>query len=342
MYVPGALRPDRREHFGLTVLDNMIWPILLVVSLAILILVPQTFRNVRSLELVVWGSAPLGLLVLAESLCLLSGHFDLSVGAIAGFSAMLTGVMISGCMTCWGVVSTPFLGIPVPVMGVALIVTIGGVIGLFNGVMIAKAGINPFLQTLSMLIILTGGKLALSTQPVRNLPEGYLWLGDNSEAAIGLMVLAFVVAAFVMRYTGFGQSIYAVGSDDESARAVGVNRDRVVISVFVLSGVLSAIAGLLVTGYTGIVSPEIADNMVFPAFAAAVVGGVSLFGGRGKVIGALGGVLLLGVIQAALNVSRVEAHHVDMANGIVLFVAIVLYNTRTQIRQRIITASDSA
>lgn len=338
MHLPGVLRFESRERFGLTMLDNMIWPILLVVCIVIAILVPQTFRNVRSLELVVWGSAPLGLLVLGESLCLLSGHFDLSVGAIAGFSAMLTGVMVSGCLTCWGVISTPILGIPVPVMGIGVILLVGGIIGLFNGLMIAKVGINPFLQTLSMLIILTGGKLALSTQPVRGLPEGYLWLGDTSEAAIGLMVAVFVIAAFTMRYTEYGQAIYAVGSDDKSARAVGVNRDRIVISVFVLSGVLSALAGLMLTGYTGIVATDIANDMVFPAFAAAVVGGVSLFGGRGKVIGALGGVLLLGLIQAALNISQVEAHHVQMANGIVLFVAIVLYNTREQIRQRIITA----
>lgn len=340
MHLPGALRPESREDFGLTLLDNMIWPLLVVVAVAIAILVPQTFRNVRSLELVLWGSAPLALLVLAESLCLLTGNFDLSVGAIAGFSAMLTGTLIGDCLTCWGTFSTPFLGIPVPIVGFGLIVVIGAVIGLFNGVMIAKAGINPFLQTLSMFIILGGGKLAISTRPVRQLPEAYLTVGGESTFSIGLVVVAFAIAAVAMRYSSFGQGVYGVGSNDESARAVGINRDRVIIYVFVLSGVLSALAGLLLTGYTGIVATTIADNQVFPAFAAAVIGGVSLYGGRGKVSGALGGVLLLGIIQTALNVSQVEAHHVEMANGIVLFVAIALYNTRQRLRDYIITAGD--
>lgn len=335
MVLQVTARLQEFEKPVLTLLDNMVWPILLVVSLGIAVLVPETFRNLSSLELVLFGSAPLGLLVLAESLALLSGHFDLSVGAIAGFSAMLTGMLLGSCPSCWGIVSSPYLGI-------AIILAVGAIIGLFNGVMIAKFDINPFLQTLSMLIILEGGKIALNTQPASGLPEEYLYLGANAHTSIGLLLAAFLVAAVVMRFTEFGQSVYAVGSDLESARAVGVNTDRVIVTVFVLSGVLSAIAGLLITGYTTVVPPDIAEGMVFPAFAAAVIGGISLFGGRGNISGALGGVLLLGLIQAALNISGVEASQIEMTNGIVLFVAILLYNTRKRIRSEILTAGESA
>jgi ribose/xylose/arabinose/galactoside ABC-type transport system permease subunit len=259
----------------------MIWPILLVTLIVGGLFVPELFRNLRSFELVLYASVPLGLLVLAESICLLSGHFDLSIGAIAGFSAVFTGMLIGECTQCWAVVGDPYLA-----MGIILVV--GGFIGFINGVMIAKLNVNPFLQTLAFLIIFTGAKTALTTQPVRALPEEYLFLGRNSLYAIGLMIAVFLLFAFIMRYTNFGQSVYAVGSSETSARAVGVNTDRIIIAVYVISGVLAALAGLMLTGYSTIVPPDIAENMVFPAFAAAVIGGVRLFGGRGRISGALG------------------------------------------------------
>ena len=315
-------------------LEHMIWPILLVTLIVGGLLVPQLFRNVRSFELVLYSSVPLGLLVLAESICLLSGHFDLSIGAIAGFSAVFTGLFIGGCTTCWGIAGDPFVGI-------GMILLVGGLIGLVNGVMIAKFNVNPFLQTLAFLIIFSGAKTALTTRPVGDLPEAYLFLGRNSVYAIGLMVAVFILFAFIMRYTTFGQAVYAVGSSEKSARAVGVNTDRIIIAVYVISGVLAALAGLMLTGYTTIVPPDIAENMVFPAFAAAVIGGVSLFGGRGRISGALGGVLLLGVVQSALQLSGIEAAQIEMAEGMVLLIAILLYNFKEDIRGRILAGEAS-
>jgi len=172
----GGLFEDRDEVV-LALLDNMIWPILVVVVLGVLVAVPQTLRNLQSVQLLLWGAVPLGLLVLAESLCLLSGHFDLSIGSIAGFSAMLTGMLLGNCPSCWGVVSSP-------VLGFAILLTIGGAVGVFNGVMIAKAGLNPFLQTLAVLIIFQGAKTALQTQPVTDLPDPYTNVGGSPLLAI--------------------------------------------------------------------------------------------------------------------------------------------------------------
>jgi ribose/xylose/arabinose/galactoside ABC-type transport system permease subunit len=135
--------------------------------------------------------------------------------------------------------------------------------------------------------------------------------------------------------------VYAVGSSEKSARAVGVNTDRVIIMVYVISGVLAGLAGLMLTGYSTIVPPDLAENMVFPAFAAAVIGGVSLFGGRGRISGALGGVLLLGVVQSALQLSGIQAAQIEMAEGIVLLIAILLYNFKEDIRGRILSGEAS-
>jgi ribose/xylose/arabinose/galactoside ABC-type transport system permease subunit len=323
---------EDQDDVVLTLLDNMIWPILLVVLLGVLVFVPQTVRNLRSIQLLLWGAVPLGLLVLAESLCLLSGHFDLSIGAIAGFSAMLTGMLLGTCPSCWNVVSSPWVGF-------GIILVTGAVIGVVNGVMIAKVGLNPFLQTLAFLIIFEGAKTAMQTQPVTGLPTLYLGVGGTPNLAIGVMVVTFLVFGVILHYTVFGQAVYAVGSSEKSAREVGIDTDRLIIIVYTISGVLSAIAGLMLTGFVGVVPPLIGEGLVFQAFAGAVIGGISLFGGRGKVTGALGGVILIQLVQSALNNSAaVQAQQIQMINGFVLLVAILLYSTQSKIRSRILAS----
>ncbi|MEF8827749.1 MAG: ABC transporter permease [Haloarcula sp.] len=318
-----------RDDVMLTLLDNMIWPILAIVLLGVLAFVPQTFRSAR---LILWGAVPIGLLVLAESLCLLSGHFDLSIGSIAGFSAMFTGMILGTCPSCWGLTTSPWIGF-------AIILLVGSLIGLANGVMIAKVGLNPFLQTLAFLIIFEGAKTAMQTQPVTGLPLTYTRVGGTAEFAIGLMLVAFLIAGLVLRYTSFGQAVYALGSSEHSAREVGIDTERLIILIYTISGILSAIAGLMLTGFVGVVPPLIGEGLVFQAFAGAVIGGISLFGGRGKITGALGGVILIRVIQSALNNSPViDATQIQMINGIVLLVAILLYSTQSKIRGRILAS----
>lgn len=313
----------------LPLLDRMIWPILLLVSFGIWVVVPNTFRNLASIELILHGSVGLGFLALAESICLLSGHFDLSVGSIAGFSAMVAGLAISP--EKWALFSAPLLGFLV-------ILLVGTTVGMINGVFVGKFGIDPFLQTLAFLIILEGAKLTLSTVTVTGLPDGYVYPGDEAFVAIGLLFLTFAVLGGIMRYTVFGQAVYAIGSEKDAARAVGISTEWMVVVVYAVSGFLSAIGGLMLTGFSGVVSPEIGTGLVFPAFAAAVIGGISLFGGRGKLSGALGGIILLGVIQAALNISGTPPEQIRFANGLVLFIAILLYSSRSRLRDRLIAA----
>lgn len=320
------------DDIALKLLDNMIWPILAIVIIAILALAPQTFRNFRSIELILWGGVALGLLVLAESLCLLSGNFDLSIGSIAGFSAMLTGMVLGTCPSCWAITSSPFVGF-------VLILTIGGTIGLVNGIMIGRYGLNPFLQTLAFLIIFQGAKTSLNTQPISGLPDLYLLPGGTPWIAIGIMLAAFALFGYVMTYTRFGQAVYAIGSNEKAARDVGINTERVIIVVYTISGMLSAVAGLVITGFTGVVPPLIGEGLVFQAFAGAVIGGISLFGGRGVITGALGGVILIKVVESALsNSASVGATEIQMFNGMVLLAAILLYSTQDRLRSRILAS----
>ena len=321
-----------RDDIILTVLDNMIWPILAVVILGIFLTVPQTFRNAQAIRLILWGAVPIGLLVLAESLCLLSGHFDLSIGSIAGFSAMFTGMVLGTCPSCWGLTTNPWIGF-------GLIFLIGGSVGFINGVMIGKVGLNPFLQTLAFLIIFQGAKTAMQTQPVTGLPSTYTQVGASPVFAIAVFLSMFLLLGFILKYTTFGQAVYALGSSKKSAREVGIDTERLIIAVYTMSGLLSALAGLMLTGFVGVVPPLIGEGLVFQAFAGAVIGRISLFGGRGMITGALGGVILIQVVQSALNNSpAVGATQIQMVNGIVLLVAILLYSTQEKIRARILAS----
>jgi ribose/xylose/arabinose/galactoside ABC-type transport system permease subunit len=245
---------------------------------------------------------------------------------------MFTGMLLGTCPSCWNVVSSPWVGF-------AIILLTGTVIGVANGVMITKVGLNPFLQTLAFLIIFEGAKTAMQTQPVTGLPGLYLEVGGNPVFAIAVMLVAFLAFGLILRYTTFGQAVYAVGSSEKSAREVGIDTDRLIIAVYTISGVLAAIAGLMLTGFVGVVPPLIGEGLVFQAFAGAVIGGISLFGGRGRVTGALGGVVLIQVVQSALNNSQVVgATQIQMINGFVLLAAILLYSTQAKLRARILAS----
>lgn len=321
------------SEIKILLLDNLIWPILVLSLVIFSLLLPNVFSTTRNLTFLLYSSAALGAIVLAESICLLSGNFDLSVGSVAGFSAMFTALFL----TEW------FPGMP-GLAGILVILAVGGFIGLMNGVSIAKFGVNPFLQTLSFFIIFRGAVILLSTYTITGLPDAYVFLGGASIAELGgfpvaavLIVLLFVATWVWLKYFRPGLSVYAVGGDEESASEAGINTDRVIIMVYVLSGMLSALGGLLYTGYLSSATPSLAQNTVFPAFAASVIGGISLFGGRGNVLGALGGVLLLGTIQTGLTMLGVSSEIVQVINGMILLGAILLYTGAENYRERLLS-----
>lgn len=297
--------------------DNIIWPLLLLVFLGFSVLIP-IFSTWNNIEALLYGSAALGAVVLAETICLLSGHFDLSVGSLTGFTAITTGVLL----VQW------FPNAP-GIVGIVFIIGLGGFLGLLNGISIGYLEVNPFLQTLAFLIIFRGGIEVVSTSTFIDLPESYKFVGGGSIGGIPfaliLMLGLLVVLHFVLTYTSFGRHIYAVGSDKEAAEEAGIDVKNTVLLVYVISGMLCGLAGLMFTGYIGAASPTIGVRILFPAFAGAIIGGVSLFGGAGKVTDAAGGILLLGTIQVGLTLLNVDPTAIDVVNGTILLAAILLY-----------------
>lgn len=322
---------DDRTKMVVTLLENMVWPILVLTFLAFGLFIPvDLFYSIDNVQFIIYSSAGLGILVLAEALCLLSGNFDLSVGAIAGFTAMFSGLFIHQ----W------FPGMP-GVVGVLIALALGAFIGLLNGVSVGIIGVNPFLQTLTFFIIFGEATVILSQLSISGLPESYLYLGRGTlfgvEVGVLLLLTLFALAGFVLKYTSLGLAIYSVGGDEQAAKEAGYDTTRVVVLVYVVSGLLSALAGLVYAGYIGTVTPTLANGQLFPAFAAAVVGGISLFGGRGRILGALAGVLLLSTIQSGLVLIDVPASYVATVNGVILLAAVLLYTAEARLRQRLLS-----
>lgn len=307
------------DDLVLLFLDNLVWPILVLTFIVFGFLLPESFFTSGNIRFLLLSSAALGMLALGESVCLLSGHFDLSIGSIAGFSAMVSGLFMSQ----W------FPGAPA-IVGIGFILLVGGSIGLLNGISVAYLGVNPFLKTLAFFIIFRGATIAASTYPVTDLPELYLWVGGGDllpgfPTAIAILFASFTLIAFILKFQPFGLAIYAVGGNEQASRDSGVNTKKVILSVYIISGLFSGLAGLLFTGFLGAATPSLGQNQMFPAFAAAIIGGISIFGGRGNIVGALGGVLLLGTIEAGLVMLQVQPTLIRMTNGIILLAAILLY-----------------
>lgn len=319
------------ERGVLLLLENLIWPILVIAFVLFSLLIPQIFSSLQNIQFILYSSAAMGMLVLAESICLLSGNFDLSVSAIAGFSAMFTGLIL----TKW------LPGLP-PEVGIVLIVLVGGTIGLMNGISVAVIGINPFLQTLAFFIIFSELMPVLSNFSVTGLSSSYLYPGGGTigpvPVAIFILLGLYLLTWLWLRYTSFGLSIFAVGGNETSAAEAGINTTRVVITVFVISGMLSGLSGLLFTGYVGVVTTSLASGQLFPAFAAAVIGGISLYGGRGSIFGALGGVLLLSTIQTGLVMVQVDSKVVKVINGVLLLAAVLIYTLESRLRGRLLSS----
>ena len=193
-------------------------------------------------------------------------------------------------------------------------------IGFVNGFMVVQLRLNAFIVTLAMLIILRGMLVgATSGRTLFDLPDAFYALITVTclglPLAVWLAALAFVIAGIVLRYHRLGRALYAIGGNPEAARAAGIRVERVTWGVYVAAGVLAAIGGLVITGYVGAISANQGNGMIFTVFAAAVIGGISLDGGKGTMFGALTGVLLLGVVQNLLTLAQVPSFWIQAIYG---------------------------
>ncbi|HET7017049.1 MAG TPA: ABC transporter permease [Streptosporangiaceae bacterium] len=269
--------------------------------------------------------AALGVTVVGESLILLIGGMDLSLEGTFGLAPMVAAWLMVP-------VATYGLGLRLnPLLAICVLLAVGAVVGIINGLLIVKARLNGFIVTLAMTILLAGLQLGIvGGNSIFNLPGAFTYLG---AASIGAVPVCFLVAALIfagtglfLRYHRLGRAIYAVGGNIAAARAAGIKVDQIRIGVYVAGSVLAAVGGLMEAGRVSAVTGQqgYQEGIIFSVFAAAVIGGVSLKGGRGNMVGAASGVVLLGLVQNILDLSQVSNYWIEAVTGGVILVALVL------------------
>jgi simple sugar transport system permease protein len=316
-------RGSRLVTIGVIREATLIPPIILLIIVGTL--VNGSFLTVSNFAGIGQQISALGVTVVGESLILLIGGMDLSLESTYGLAPMVAAWLIVPASAFGsGTLLNPYLGILV-------LLAIGVAVGLANGLLIVKARLNGFIVTLGMTIVLAGIQNGVvKAQSPYNLPRAFGYLGSEylGDIPLSLVVTAviFVGVGVFLRYHRVGRAIYALGGNLDAARAAGIKVDRVRIGVYVAGSVLAAIGGLMEAGRVSSVTGQqgYGEGIIFTVFAAAVIGGVSLKGGRGNMLGAATGVILLGLVQNILDLARVSDYWVEAINGGVILVALTV------------------
>lgn len=295
--------------------QNLAVLVTLIAVVIITSVLNPVFINPTNLINVVRQIAILGIVSSGMTMLMISGNIDLSVGTALSLAGVVTGrVLDSG----YG-------------QGTAVVVGIltGGLIGLVNGVIVARTRVQPFISTLGMMSVLQGAALLVTNgRQIPNLGgEFFEFIGGGMVGFIPVpVIILFVVVLishFLLRYTKWGRHWYAIGGNEETAFLSGVGINAHKIGVYVINGLFVGIAAVTLTSRIGAALPLMGNGFELQSIAAVVIGGVALAGGRGNMLGAFLGVLLLGVISNSLNMLNVSSFFQYVAVGSIILVAVV-------------------
>ena len=288
----------------------------LVVLSALLTLNSANFFTATNLPIILRNASFVGLVALGQTLVLLTGGIDLSVGAAAGLSAVIGALML----TKFGI--HPYLVVP-------LTAGFGLLLGFFNAAFIAKLRLNPFIVTLASGEMFAGANLIITQgYPVRPLGETFRVFGQGELYGIPAPVLVFLATGLLLWWmlarTRFGRNIYAVGGNRDAAALVGIRVWRVEFLVFGMAGMFAALAGILYASRMDAAQPSVGEGWMLSAITAAIIGGTSLRGGEGTVIGTMLGAVLLTVLQNGTVLLNVSGYWQRLIIGLVVLLAVLV------------------
>ena len=275
------------------------------------------FLTGDNLSIVLQQVMVVGVIAIGQTLVILTAGVDLSCGTVMALGAIVMTKLAAE------------LGVSVPV---AIVVGIGAttLFGLINGVLVTRINLPPFIVTLGTLnIAFAITQLYSNAQTVTDLPDAMNALGGTFHVGgtsvvygVVVMLALYALTAFVLRETAAGRHVYAVGNNPEAARLTGIATPRVILAVYVLAGVLYGIAALLSVARTGVGDPNAGQTENLDAITAVVLGGTSLFGGRGTVLGSLVGALIVGVFRNGLTLMGVSSVYQILITGILVILAV--------------------
>ncbi len=291
--------------------------LVLLIFIAALILLTNDFLTPTNLANLVRQVAVFAILSVGQLFVILTGGIDLSVGSILGVSGGVTALLLADGMS-----------VPLAIL-IGLLIGLG--IGLINGLLVARLKLPPFIATLGMLGAARGLVLLLTgASTIAPLPDSFNAIANGSILGLPnlfwVLLVVAVLAAFILGRTVFGRYVYAVGSNAESARLSGVPTNLVLIAVYCISGLLAGFAGILTTSRLGAGIPTAGTGYELQAIAGAVIGGASLSGAKGRVLGAVIGALIMAMLNNGGNLLGVDPFYLQIAIGALIILAVYFDN----------------
>jgi ribose transport system permease protein len=319
------------------ILDNLVWIMLAVVLTVFSLTIPQYFQ-VGIFANIVEQSTFVGVMAIGLAIVIIAGNMDLSVESVAGLTAMVTGMLFCARGIGLGYSFSPaWLVLPI---SLAIALFVGGIIGAVNGWLVVKLNMNAFIVTLAAYIWVRGLVVTISGgRSAQDLAPSLRIIGIETFLHVPLIawiaIACFALSTFVMTKTPFGRHLMMIGGNAVASFRAGIRVDQLVLLTFVLAGAVSGLAGWLLAIRTSGATANLGIGLLFQAFAAVVIGGVSLKGGVGQLPGVYAGVLLLSSINTAINLMGLPAHFTQMIHGGLVLAAVLLDTVKLAIRQKI-------
>lgn len=297
--------------------------IVLAVLFVLLSLFSPNFLTVNNLMNILRQVSVNAMIAAGLTLVILTGGIDLSVGSTLAFSGALMALMLK-------------LNLPLP-LALLCGFLVGLFFGLVNGVLVTRAGVQPFIGTLVIMMFLRGATLVLTNGkpisiPVASTSKVFAFLGRGSVLGIPVPILGTLIVygilGFVLNETRYGRHLYALGGNEKAAKLSGVNVSRVKTLAYIISGVTAFLASVIVTSRLSSAQPTAGEGYEMDAIAAVVLGGTSMSGGKGKILGTLIGVLIIGILNNALNLLNVQSYYQQIAKAVIILIAVLLDRTR--------------
>ncbi|QYR20194.1 ribose ABC transporter permease [Paenibacillus sp. sptzw28] len=302
---------QKRKGFKLQGLGSVIGLLLIIVVLSV---TADNFLSVDNLLNVLRQVSINALIAFGMTFVILTGGIDLSVGSILALSSAVAAGLMAGGTDTW----------------IAVIAGLGAgmLMGAINGALVAKGRLAPFIVTLATMTVFRGFTLVYTDgRPITGLNKDFAAFGKGYFLQIPMpiiwMVIAFAVLYIVLKHTTFGRRVYAIGSNEEATWLSGISTSKVKIMVYSISGLLAAVSGIILTSRLNSAQPTAGASYELDAIAAVVLGGTSLSGGRGRIVGTLIGAVIIGVLDNGLNLLNVSSFYQQVVKGAVILIAVL-------------------